>query len=62
MKQKIISHHAPSGHVAIKQPPGTLCTACAFKYESMCPNVRGIYPCTPARRHDGQLVVFVKPQ
>lgn len=58
-KTKIISHDAPKGHIAVAHTDG-ICENCAFKYDSLCPNVRGIHSCVPAKRKDGQMVVFVK--
>lgn len=51
---------APIGYVAEKLKPGEVCGGCAFKYEALCPNVRGIRSCVSVKRKDGHAVVFVK--
>ncbi len=63
-RKPVISHHAPKGHTAVAhdlEKHGALCFSCAFKYESMCPNVWGTHSCTSAKRVDGHTVIFVKP-
>lgn len=60
-KSPVISRHAPAGHIAIAHAGGLPCNGCAFKYDSLCPNVMGAHSCTPTKRADGRLVIFVKP-
>ena len=52
--------HAPKDHKAVAHASGLPCDGCAFRLESLCPNVRGVSRCTKAHRPDGQHVIFVK--